>query len=243
MGPRPRLAGTANAADPFFSPDGQWIGFAADGKLKKISTDGGVPLTLCDETAFRGAAWAEDGSIIAASTTTGLYRVIEGGAAVQPLTKLGPGEATHRWPHILPGGRAVLFTTHSSNSGFDTASIAVVSLDAHETKLLIRGGYFGRYLPTSGAVGHLVYIHQGVLLGVPFDPVRLELRGSPVPLVDDVAGNPTYGGGQFDVSRTGTLVYLRGRASTATWQLAWMDSEGNIGSLRKPGVVPAHVFQ
>src|SRR5439155_27156107 len=107
------LLGTENSRDPFFSPDGQWVGFFADGKLKKISAQGGVPITLCDAgsatganwASAMGAAWGEDGNIVAALTgSTGLSRVPAGGGIPQPLTKLDKGETTHRWPQVLPGG-------------------------------------------------------------------------------------------------------------------------------------------
>jgi len=100
------LAGTENAADPFFSPDGQWIGFFADRKMKKISVQGGAALTLCDAPSPRGASWGEDGPIVvtlAAGPGGGLSRVPEAGGTPQAITKPGDkGEATHRWPQILP---------------------------------------------------------------------------------------------------------------------------------------------
>jgi serine/threonine-protein kinase len=110
------LAGTDNASAPFFSPDGQWIGFLADGKMKKISVEGGAAFTLCDAQDSRGAAWGEDGYIIAnLKGTSGLSRVSAAGGTPQTLTKPGDrAEATHRWPQILPGGQAVLFTAYSA---------------------------------------------------------------------------------------------------------------------------------
>jgi len=241
------LSGTDNAADPFFSPDGQWIGFTAEGKLKKISVLGGAALALCDANNMRGASWGEDGNIIAtlnsAQGTSFLSRVPDGGGQPEALTKpQDKGEAYHRWPQILPGGNAVLFSG-AATSNFDTGNVEVLALKngalkAGEIKILVRGGYSPHYLPpaSSGGMGHLVYLHEGVLLGVPFDPVRLELRGTPAPLLEDVAGNTTTGGGQFDVSRTGSLVYLAGKSGAAGYPVMWMDSSGKTEPLlAKPG--------
>ncbi len=224
------LAGTENAVTPFFSPDGQWIGFFADGKMKKISVQGGAAVTLCDALAARGASWGEDGSIIvtlAAGPGGGLSRVPDAGGTPQAISKPGDkGEATHRWPQILPGGKAVLFSGATVVGGHEDGSIEVLSLKTGQWKVVQRGGYFGRYLPS----GHLVYLHQGTLFAVVFDLDRLEVRGTPAPLLEDVAGNGTTGGGQYDVARNGTVVYLSGKSS-GTWPVAWMDNTGKTQPL------------
>jgi serine/threonine-protein kinase len=231
------LPGTENGADPFFSPDGQWLGFFASGQLKKISIEGSALATLCAANNGQGASWGEDGNIVVAlSNIGGLSRVSSAGGTVEPLTKVSPGEATHRWPQVLPGGKAVLFSAHLGITGMDDASIEVVQLKTGEKKILVRGGYFGRYLPS----GHLVYIHQGVLFGVPFDVAHLKLLGTPSPLLEDMAGNPILGGGQFDFSRasfaSGTFTYLAGRGGR-TWPVVWLDSSGKTKPLvAAPGV-------
>jgi Tol biopolymer transport system component/predicted Ser/Thr protein kinase len=227
------LPGTQNASDPFFSPDGQWVGFFADGKLKKISVQGGAPVTLCDAPSSLGATWGEDGNIIAAlSQIAGLSRLSAAGGEPQPLTKLGTGEVTHRWPQILPGGDRVLFTSSPSLFTLDSARIEAVSLKTGERDILQRDAYFGRYLPS----GHLVYVHQGVLFGVAFDPGRLELRGTPAPLLEDVASNASTGG-KFDFSRTGTLIYLPGKAAVQAWPVVWLDRSGKTQPLiATPGI-------
>jgi Protein kinase domain/WD40-like Beta Propeller Repeat len=224
------LAGTENGRDPFFSPDSQWIGFFAGGKLKKISVLGGAPVTLCDASFDYGASWGEDGTVIGAlNLLSPLSRVPAAGGKPQPVTRLGKGEITHRWPQILPGGHALLFTAALlTGVGMEDASIAAISLPSGVTKTLIAGGYFGRYVPANGANGYLVYLHQGVLSGVAFDPVRLELQGTPVPILEDVASNPLQGGGQLDFSAApsghGTLVYLEGKEAAQTWPVMWLDS-------------------
>src|SRR5206468_3500822 len=102
------LAGTEGAVGPFFSPDGQWLGFFSGGRLKKIAVTGGAPVTLADAPIARGASWAEDGTIVFTYLGYGgLWRVPEASGTAERLTTPGPGEATHRWPQVLPGGRAV----------------------------------------------------------------------------------------------------------------------------------------
>jgi Tol biopolymer transport system component len=232
------LAGTENATDPFFSPDGQWIGFFADNKLRKISVQGGAPVVLSDSSNARGASWGDDGSIVAELVNTaGLMRVPAAGGSPQPLTTLKPGDATHRWPQVLPGGKIVLFTANSNISAFDDASIETLSLQTNQRKTLWHGGYYGRYLPVSGSRGYLVYIQQGTLFGAPLDLARLELQGTPVPLLDDVASDPTTAGGQLDVAALpGAVVYRSGKAAARSWPVMWLDSSGKTQPLlQKPG--------
>jgi len=234
------LASSENGQNPFFSPDGQWIGFVALGKLKKLPVTGGAAVTLYDPPmatavasgAVVGASWGEDGNIILGRGVGGLLRLPEAGGTPLPLTKPSDkGEITHRWPQILPGGQAVLFTAHTSPVDFDNASIAVLSLKTGQWKTVHRGGYFGRYLPS----GHLIYIHEGAMLGVRFDPVRGEVQGVPVPLLEDVAANSGPAGGQFDFSQTGTLVYLSGKLSVRDRPIVGIEKgAGKIQSLLAP---------
>jgi serine/threonine-protein kinase len=224
------LPGTENSKDPFFSPDGQWVGFFAGGLLKKISVQGGAPVTLCDAPFGWGAAWGEGGEIVVARLQIGPLSLIPaGGGAPQRLTTLSNGELTHRWPQILPGGQTLLFTTAPNVFRMDGAAIESMSLKTGARKTLLHGGYYARYLPS----GHLVYLNQGVLFGVAFDPDKLEVRGAPLPLIEDVAGNPSSGGGQFDFSRTGTLVYLPGKGKAPSWTVDWLDSSGKTTPLLK----------
>jgi len=229
------LAGTENASDPFFSPDSQWIGFFADGKMKKISVAGGAAVSLCDAPDDRGASWGEDGNIVVTrngASGIGLSRVPDSGGTPQALTKPGDrGEATHRWPQILPGGQAVLFTASTVIGNYDNGNLEVLSLKTGQVKVVERGGYFGRYLATANRAGELVYVHQGTLFGVPFDPERLEVRGTPAPLLEDIAADPFTAGGQFDFSRNGTFVYPSGKSGAQTWPLVWLDSAGKTEPL------------
>ena len=136
------LSGTESGRDPFFSPDGKWIGFFAEGKLKKISAQGGAPIVLCEAPDARGGSWSEEGNIVAALNATGpLSRVTAEGGKPQSATKLQAGVGTHRWPQFLPGNEAVLITASASIVAFEDASIAAASLKTGEVKILVRGGY------------------------------------------------------------------------------------------------------
>jgi serine/threonine-protein kinase len=227
------LAGTEGAADPFFSPDGQSIGFTAAGKLKKVSVQGGAPVTICDVLFFRGATWTSDGSIVASlSSVRGLSRIDDGAGSPQRLTTLKPGEWSHNWPQALPGGRKILFTI-TTTSGSNRLN--VLSLDTGQIHDLNIKGSFGRYVPSGRNGGHLIYFQEPALFGVRFDLEAVAVIGTAVPLLDDLAFSTATQGGQFDISRTGTLAYLNGRASQR-WTAAWLDATGNqVPVLKKPG--------
>jgi serine/threonine-protein kinase len=227
------LAGTEGGYGPFFSPDGKWVAFFAKGKLKKISVEGGSAVDLCSVSNLLGGAWGEDGNIITTvQSPFTLLRIPSAGGEPVPVTELAPGEFTHRWPQILPGGKAVLFTAAHTLNAFDGANIEVMSLSDHRRKTLIRGGTFGRYVPS----GHLVYINGGTLFAVPFDLARLEARGTPVPVLEEVAYSSALGFAQLDFSRAGTLIYRSGGAEGGRVTVQWMDSTGKTQPLlAKPG--------
>jgi serine/threonine-protein kinase len=143
------IPGTDGAESPFFAPDGQSVAFFARGKLKKVFLAGGVPLSLCSAPANRGGSWGPDDSIIfAPSINQGLFRVSAGGGTPKPLTipDRDKGEYGHRWPEILPGGRALLFTVWTG-ANFDEARIKVLSLETGEQRVLVEGGFCARYVP------------------------------------------------------------------------------------------------
>jgi Tol biopolymer transport system component len=229
------LAGTEGAYAPFFSPDGRWIAFFAQGKLKKISVDGGAAVLLCDAPTGRGGSWGDDGTIIATLTVPGvLSRISSAGGAPTPLTGLDQqrAEITHRWPQILPGGKAVLFTAHTTTGAFDGANIDIVSFADGRRKTLQHGGTYGRYLPS----GHLIYVSRGTLFAVPFDPERLEVRGAPTPLLEEVSYNTGSGSAQLDFSRSGTLIYRSGGTGAQLVTIQWLDATGRLQPLlSKPG--------
>ncbi|HEV2200649.1 MAG TPA: protein kinase [Bryobacteraceae bacterium] len=232
------LPGTRGAVSPFFSPDGQWIAFAAGGKLKKISVVGGAAVTLCDAPFFLGGSWGEDGAIVASlNQSGGLFRIPADGGAAVALTQLARREATHRWPQILPGGKTVLFTSNTNPiGGFDDAAIQAVSLVDGRRKTLRQGGTFGRYLPASKGSGHLIYVNRGTLFAVPFDAAALEARGPAVPILEQVAYSALHGPAKLDASPSGTLVYENGGSDAGLVILQSLEEGGKTGPLlAKPG--------
>ncbi len=216
------LAGTDNGDNPFFSPDGKWVGFFADGKLKKVSVVGGTPVTLCDAPAGVTGAWAPDDSIIfALNTWSGLMRVPAAGGTPQPFTRLdtSKGEKTHHGPEILPGGKAVVYASGSPDGRQWDWAIAVATLKTGEVKTLpIRSGY-ARYIPG----GYLAFERQEGLFVVPFDLQRLEVTGSPFPILQEQG---------FAFSETGSLAYVPRGATLGN--LAWVDRKGVVEPLGTP---------
>ena len=228
------LAGTDNASFPFFSPAGDWVGFFADGKLKKIAVEGGTAVTLCDAPALRGASWGDDGNIIAALNATGvLSRVPAAGGTPVAVTRLQPGELTHRWPQVLPGSQAVLFTVANHTGSYDDANIDVISLKTGERKTVARGGFSPRYLATSSGTGHLIYLRKSTLRAVPFDPGRLTPVGAPSAILEDVSST-TAAGGDFSFAQNGAFVYVSGEGEEGGWSISLVDSSGKAQPLHAP---------
>ena len=260
------LSGTDGAYSPFFSPDGQWLAFFAGGKLKKISVTGGAAVALCDAPNGRGGSWAEDGTIVFLPQNgpgVSLLRVSSAGGKPEPLTTLAEDEVTQRWPQMLPGGKAVLYSGSGNSGGFEDANIVVQPLPAGARKIVQRGGYYGRYLPSGlGSPkraeregGHLVFMHEGTLFAAPFDLDRLETTSPPVPVLEGVGAtagdgatanaglgpNGAVGGGaagaaQFSVSNTGTLAYLAGQGFSSNAPIQWLSRDGKVTSLRSASV-------
>jgi serine/threonine-protein kinase len=219
------LKGTENAQDPFFSPDGKWLGFFADYRLKRVSVEGGAPVTVCEAPNFRGASWTDNDTIVLAPHMFGgLVRLRAAGGKPEPLTSLAETETAHAWPQVLPGGQAVLFTGGAP----DAPNVQARSLVSGETKIVTAAGYRGRYV----SCGHVVYVHKNALFAVPFDIDSLETRGVPVPIVDDIADDATDRTAHFDLANDGTLVYLsRDAVTTSNRTIALMDSSGHIVKL------------
>lgn len=211
---------------PFFSPDGQWVGyFGTDGKLKKISVFGGAPVALCDAGGFRGASWGEGGNIVfTPGFTDTLYRVSAGGGTPVPVTHFdrARGEVTQRWPQILPGGKDVLFTASDDNNDFQHASVEVASLRTGEAKVLVKNAYFGRYV-----AGYLTYISDGALFAVRFDADSLTVTGTAMPVLQYVQTDLTNGSAQDSFSNAGTAVYLAGASAVSSkFTVGLFDSKG-----------------
>ena len=227
------LSGTEGGYGPFFSPNGAWIGFFADGTLKKVSVSGGAPIKLCDCAPLgRGGTWTDDDTIIflpSNQPSFGLVRVSADGGKPEPLAPLAQGELTQRWPQLLPGGKGVLYTSHGDTRFFDQANIVVQPLPGGPAKVIHRGGYHARYV----ASGHILFVREGTLFAAPFDLDRLETTAQPAPILEGVAALPRTGGAQFSVSDTGTLAYVPGQSVEAGGlPISWMDRNGQISTLR-----------
>jgi len=230
------IAGTENAHSPFFSPAGDWIGFFAEGKVKKVAVDGGAAVPLCDSIQGYGASWGDDGNIVVAlHRTSALARVPAAGGTPVPVTKLNPGEVTHRWPQVLPGSQGVLFTSAAqTGAGYDDANIEVISFRTGERKTLLRGGFSPRYLGDSSGTGHLIYLRQTTLFAVPFDLGRLATVGSSVPILEDVSST-TVAGGDFVFAGSGIFAYHSRTASQEGSRILSVDSSGKTQPLLLPG--------
>jgi eukaryotic-like serine/threonine-protein kinase len=230
------IPGTEGAyCTPFFSPDGQWLGFFSSGSLKKVSLSGGSPINIVNGLGgVLGATWGDDGNIVFASRVTrGIERISESGESRQFVTTVSPdrGESTHRWPVLLPGSKALLYTI-GKESGADETEIVVQRLDTGERRVLIPGGTFPKYLPA----GQLVYIQNGSLMAVDFDARQLEVRGVPVPIEERVR-QTGLGAAQFGFSRLGSLVYVSSEgpdAAANNESLVWVDRKGNATPIGAP---------
>jgi len=211
------IPGTEGGQQPFFSPDGEWLGFFAEGKLKKVSLRGGPALTIADASSPNGASWGPDDTIVfAPRDRSGLYRVTASGSVPVEVTTLDlrKGECCHRSPEFLPGGKALIFTDYTQTD----SEIALYVLETGERRSLVPGGNLARYASS----GHLVYELGGALFAVPFDVARLETMGASVPIVG-IKHQVAYS--QFSLSSHGWLAYVGGGAPrNAT--LVWVDRNG-----------------
>jgi serine/threonine-protein kinase len=216
-----------NPYNPFFSPDGQWLGVVTPSALLKVPANGGSALTLTQLSRSRGATWTTDDSIIIApSPNSGLSRIPASGGALAALTTLDAarGEVTHRWPQYVAGSEVVIFTASSSeDGGFDGATIEALNLKTGVRKTVYRGGTYGRYIST----GHLLFVNKDTIFAVPFDIKSLEVTGSPSPVVQEVSYSRSEGSAQFAVADNGTLVYRSGRGAEPVYAALWVDERGD----------------
>jgi serine/threonine-protein kinase len=212
------VSGTEGGEQPFFSPDGEWLGFFAGGKLKKVSLRGGSAISLCETSSPSGGSWGPDDSIVfAPMDSSGLSRVSTAGGECLELTKLGEGEFGHRWPEVLPRGKDVIFTVQQTSAEME---IVVLSLETGERRRLLSHANFARYVPS----GHLIYSREGDVLAAPFDISRLATTGPSLPIVDDLALETGYP--HFSVSCLGWLVYRSRGAAGEERTLVWVDRKG-----------------
>ena len=241
------LAGTEGANTPFLSPDGRWVAFLADGRIRKTPIDGGPvetvaelagdaravsPLVAPKDDLF-GASWGEGDVIVFGRYNDGLWKVRAGGGTPAPLTTLGKGDLAHRMPRVLPGGRAVLFQVRGEHD-----ALAVVPVEGGSPRTILEAAGDARYSPT----GHLVYVRGAMLMAVPFDLPSLTVTGTPVALLDGVlvaSGGKrpalSTGAAQFDLAAGGTLVYATGGSyPEEPNRLAWADRTGRVEPLETP---------
>ena len=227
------MEGTNGAIDPFFSPDGRWVGFATITGLRKVPATGGPPVTVTDFPEPRGAAWTEE-DVIYFGSTSGLWRVSASGGAAEQVTTLRAGELLHNRPQLLPDGRGLVFTI--ATGGLEATQVAVYSSATGEITTLFPG-----LAPQYVASGHLVYGRtDGWLMAVAFDVDRMEVLDDPVTLVDGVLVKPTNTM-DYALSRNGTLVYLAGTAADVTDErLALVDRSGREYPV--PGVPVGNLY-
>jgi serine/threonine-protein kinase len=241
------IAGTEGAIGPFLSPDDRWVGLVADGKLKKVSVDGGVPALLCDVQSPFGFSWGDDSQIVfAPGENSGLSRISADGGKPETLTEPDKikEEYSHRLPHSLPAGRGILFTIMRYASDLQPR-VALLEPGTQKWRVLLEDAADARYVPT----GHLVFLRQGTLMAVPFVIDELKLNGQPAPAVASVmqALNTASSGfdtaaGQFSISASGAMAYAPGgilpdRESS----LVWVDHTGKaepIASFKAPFFAP-----
>jgi DNA-binding winged helix-turn-helix (wHTH) protein/Tol biopolymer transport system component len=224
------ITDSADANNPFVSPDSRWIGFfSPDGMLKTVSVSGGQPKTvaLADDTG--DAEWESDDTILF-TTRQGLMRVASTGGAPQPVTRVDSQrrELRHMWPHLLPGGRDVLLTVQSASSSHIDVRTDVVSLSTGARRTLLPDAAFARYVSS----GHLIYSAGGSMVSVPFDPMQMAVTGEPTKLPEEVAA--TQDSAHLSLARDGTLAYVHGGPAQLQKSLVIVDASGRATTLPAP---------
>ena len=223
------IAGTEGGIAPFLSPDDRWVGFWADGRLKKIPVDGGVAQDLCEASDY-GASWGVDDRIVFADANLGISTISASGGEPDNLTLPDKAreENDHRLPSYLPDAHGILFTVMQTRSD-QNPHVALFITKARKWEYLIDDASDAQYLPT----GHVVFLRRGVLWAVPFSLSDLEIAGQAVPVRSDVMQNlasttQNTTAGQFSISASGSLIYAAGSV-VPDWKnsLVWVDQKGN----------------
>lgn len=230
------IPGTEGAIGPFFSPDSRMLGYIADAELYTIALEGGTPVEICQlGQAIPGACWGSDGWIyFVHSLGRGLSRVAAEGGTPELLTSpnAAEGETGHGWPQLLPDGKHLLFTIQSVGG----SRIAVLSLSTGQWRVIEKGIGEARYLSS----GHLLFARHEGLTAVAFDLEKLEAKGAPVVVLEDVYMVPTlYGIGlaAYSAADNGRVAYLAGGAAAGQNRLVWVGRDGRISSLDvEPGI-------
>jgi Tol biopolymer transport system component len=231
------IRGSEGGTDPFFSPDGQWIAFFSGRQLMKAPVQGTGAVPLCYGRRILGGYWSENGNIIFGGPS-GLRSCSAATAALQQVSASG----YQVFPQLLPGGSAIIFT--AAGRGLNT-NIDVLSLKTGRTRTLISDAYAPLFVPTGGEKGHLLYLRLNRMFRVAFDPDKLDIQGSPTPLVDDVSaalGGFPANSRQYDVSRNGTLVYLIRKAEASSYPISLLDANGKTTELVAQGIYDSPRF-
>ena len=212
------IDGTVGAQRPFFSPDDRWLGFFAQGKLQVVPVTGGTARVLADAPAALGACWGPSGTLVfAGEPQAGLRRVAAAGGSVEELTSPEAAGVSHRWPELLPGGDAVLYTLWRGR--LDDSAIALLDLATGDSTVLVEGGSSPRFVPP----GYLLYSRPNQLMAVLFDLESGTLAGTPVPVLDGLDTNFSHGGAEIAISGDGTAAYIREQLPIAERVLEWTD--------------------
>jgi serine/threonine-protein kinase len=226
------IDGTDGASDPVFSPEGNWVGFFVGPHLKKVPIDGGAAAIVAEAPTRRGLTWGPGDVIyLTPRDNAGVWRVPATGGTMEQVTSLAEGDASHRWPDVLPDGRHLTYTIW--NGAWETAQIAIVPIDGSAPRrVVVTGGGFGRIVG-----GRLVYARGDELLAVPFDLERLQTAGEAVRIAEGVISNFS-GAAQLAVSAAGVLAYVPAADPPAERALTWVDRQGRPSpatTLRGPG--------
>ena len=217
---------------PVFSPDSQWVAFRArEGRLMKAPVTGGAPITLDARATPRGISWTDaDTLIFVERFVGGLARVPESGGDTEFVTEpeRASGTMAHRFPEALPGGKTILYTAGTTDmESWDQASIVLLDLETGEKRVLVENAMNARYSPT----GHIVYGRSGSLFAAPFDARTTRVSGAPVRVVDGVSMSHVTGAVDYDLSDSGTLVYVPGKIGGTEHRIAWIDRQGRMETL------------
>ncbi len=226
------MIGTKGASSPFFSRDGDWVGFFANGYLKKVSILGGTPLNICETRAGYDGCWIDESSIIFAdSYKRCLMTVPSTGGIPKQLTSStiyiqGATEQHHSRPQVLPGGKEIIYTViHNS----DDVRIAAYSLETGEKRNIVSHGSSGMYVSS----GHLIYSWKGDLMAVPFDLKRMKVTGNPAMIIDRVLMD-NYSRAHYSISEGGSLIYIPGDIVEPDDRIMLVDTSGESKILDLP---------
>jgi serine/threonine-protein kinase len=212
-----------SGGSPFFSPDGQWLGFWDEGQLKRVSVNGSASVPIAKMPTIFGGHWESDDTILYGLGPSGVWRVRAAGGEPQNVIKLNANESAHG-PQLLPDGRSVLFTLAQRGQSWDDAQIVAQSIDGGTREIIVQGGTDARYLPT----GHLVYARRGRLLALRFNPGDRKAAGDAVQVLEGVAQSVFTGAAQFNVSADGTLVYVPSSSlDIGAASFVWVDRTGH----------------